>query len=388
MRERAALREAEEANRVKDEFLTTLSHELRTPLSAVYGWVRLLRRDAPSPDSLERGLEVMERNCRAQIEMITDLLDLSRMRRGAERLSLRPVDVADILRAAGEVVQPAAAAKEIHLEIDPTPARVHADPDRLQQVFWNLLSNAVKFTPKRGRVVVTTEQAGADVVVVVEDTGVGIAPEARPSIFEPFRQADSSSTRRYGGLGLGLAIVRQLVELHGGTVRAASEGIGQGATFTVTLPAAAGRAPLAGLAARPEPTPTAALPRLDGITVLVVDDDADTLGLLTDVLKSAGASVTTASSVPEAMNRLAQDTPDVVITDIGMPDDDGFALLRAIRDIHHIRIPVAALTAYGTEQDRRRVMGAGFAEYVVKPADPVDLLRLVARLHETYASDR
>jgi PAS domain S-box-containing protein len=390
-RERAARQEAEEANRIKDEFLTTLSHELRTPLSAVYGWARMLRRGPLNPDSLERGLEVIERNCRAQIEMLTDLLDLSRMRRGSERLSLRPVDLADVVRAATEVVQPAAAAKEVALDLQMTSARVNGDPDRLQQVFWNLLSNAVKFTPKGGRVAVRIGREESDVSVVVQDTGVGISAEALPSVFEAFRQVDSSFTRRYGGLGLGLAIVRQLVELHGGTVRAESKGIGQGATFTVTLPGesaapspavfAPGRAAQAALSA-------GGPPRLDGITVLVVDDDADTRGLLSHVLQDAGAAVTVAASVAEAMSRLAQDTPDVVITDIGMPDDDGFALLQAIRAIKRTLVPVAALTAYGTDPDRRRIMSAGFDEYVVKPVDPVDLLRLVARLHATHAPPR
>jgi signal transduction histidine kinase/ActR/RegA family two-component response regulator len=380
--------DAETANRTKDEFLAVVSHELRTPLTPILAWTRMLRGEQLDQDQTQRALDTIERNVKAQAQLIGDLLDVSRIISGKLRLDVRAVDVAPVVEAAIESVRPTAEVKGIRLQtvVDPRAGLVSGDPDRLQQVFWNLLSNAIKFTPKDGRVQVELRRVNSQLQVAVSDTGKGISTEFLPYVFDRFRQADSSSTRSHGGLGLGLAIVRHLVELHGGQVRAESAGTGQGATFTVELPlAAVQRAPTP---ERVHPTadtgmPFTPSPALTGLHLLVVDDDLDTLQILDAVLSRCGAEVRTAPSAADALDIMQGWHPDLLISDLGMPDEDGYTLLRKVRAMsaeHGGSIPALALTAYARVEDRVRALAAGFQMHVAKPIEPAELIAVVANL--------
>jgi len=386
-REQAARAEAEAANRAKDEFLTVLSHELRTPLNAVYGWARMLRSRQLDEAASARALEAIDRNANAQVQLVDDLLDVSRVITGKMRLDVRPVDLPAVVDAALDAVRPAAEAKGIRLQsvLDPRSGPMTGDPNRLQQVVWNLLMNAVKFTAKGGQVQVHLQRVASHVEIVVSDTGRGIAPDLLPFVFDRFRQQDSSSTRASTGLGLGLALVKHFVELHGGSVAAQSPGEGQGATFTVKLPVT-----IAEIAA-PSITrahPTAASMerpelgvRLDGLRVLVVDDDADALDLASAILIEAGAAVRVCSSAPEALEMLRQWAPDVLVADIEMPEEDGYSLIRKVRALDAERggrTPAVALSAYGRTQDRMRSLTAGYNMHVPKPVDPGELTTIIA----------
>jgi PAS domain S-box-containing protein len=386
-RAQTARSEAEAANRAKDEFLTVLSHELRTPLNAVYGWARMLREHQLDEAASARALEAIDRNANAQVQLIDDLLDVSRVITGKMRLDVRPVDLPAVVDAALDAVRPAAAAKEIRLQsvLDPRTGPLTGDPNRLQQVVWNLLMNAVKFTPKGGRVQVHLQRVNSHVEIVVSDTGRGIVPDVLPFVFDRFRQGDSSPTRAHSGLGLGLALVKHLVELHGGSVAAHSAGEGQGATFTVKLPltiADIGAAPVT----RTHPTaasmnlPRAAI-RLDGVRVLMVDDDPDALDLGSTILAGAGADVRTCLSAAAALEMLRQWPPDVLVSDIEMPDEDGYSLIRKVRawDAERgRRTPAVAVTAYGRPEDRMRSLTAGYNMHVPKPVDPAELTTIIA----------
>ena len=388
-REQQARAAAEAANRAKDEFLAVLSHELRTPLNAVYGWARVLQAGQVHGEAAERALATIVRNADAQVQLIDDLLDVSRVVSGKMRLDVRAVDPRAVIEAAVDAVQPAAAAKAIRLQtvLDPRAGPITGDPARLQQVVWNLVMNAVKFTPKGGRVQVHLQRVNSHVEIVVSDTGQGIAPDILPVIFDPFIQADSSSTRGHGGLGIGLALVRHLVELHGGSVAAQSPGEGGGATFIVTLPV-----PIAEIAGGPAPrlhptvaeieAPSPGL-RLDGLRVLVVDDDLDSLELASSILIGAGAEVRACLSAPDALAMLQEWRPDVLVSDIEMPGEDGHALIRKVRALdreHGGETPAVALTAYGRTQDRMRSLTAGYTMHVPKPVDPGEFTTIVGSL--------
>mgnify|MGYP006195960385 FL=1 len=376
-----------DANRLKDEFLATLSHELRTPLNAVLGWTRVLRTAGMAPGSHERALESIERNARAQARLIEDLLEVSRIVTGKLRLQVRPADLAAIVDAAMEVTQPAAAAKRIAVRtaIEARPAMTSGDPDRLQQVVWNLLSNAVKFTPPGGTVRVGLRR-DRGFVLTVSDSGIGIEPAFLPHMFEPFRQADGSASREQGGLGLGLAIVRQIVELHGGTVTAASAGPGGGAAFEVRLPS---ELPGAAYTASIDTTPRALPPPvvdpslLRGVRVLIVDDEEDARDLLRASLESYGATVVPAGSAAEAMAAFEERLPDAIVSDIGMPGEDGYALIRQVRrrppDSGGL-VPAVALTAYASPGDRLAALAAGYQAHVAKPYEPGEIAQLIDRL--------
>jgi signal transduction histidine kinase len=375
--------EARDANRAKDEFLATLSHELRTPLTAMLGWVRMLQSGTLDAATSARALQVIDRNTKLQAQLIDDLLDVSRIVTGKLSLELKAVDVGAVVEAALDAVAPGALAKSVALErrIDPAAGPAWADPHRLQQVVWNLLSNAIKFTDAEGRVTVTVDREDPHVVVRVADTGQGIAPEFLPFMFDRFRQADSTTTRAHGGLGLGLAIVHHLVTLHRGTVTAASDGMNSGATFTVCIP-------LAPLRSAVRATPGAAtgverLPPLAGVRVLVVDDDADARELITAVLGQSGAEVVTAASTEEALDALPRTRPHVLVSDLSMPGDDGYALLERVRALgldREGRVPAVALTAFARAEDRARALAVGYAVHVPKPVEPAELVEVVARL--------
>jgi len=380
-------REAEIASRAKDEFLATLSHELRTPLNAIVGWTSMLRSGRLDPPTVQRALDALDRNIRAQVQLIDDLLDVSRIISGKLRLDIGAVDLGAVVEAAVDATRPAATAKDISIavHVDPLAGPVPGDADRLQQVVWNLLSNAIKFTPNGGRVLVQVEALEARIRLRVTDTGKGIAPEFLPFIFERFRQAESPTTRAHGGLGLGLAIVRHLVDLHGGTVGAESAGEGRGSTFTVELPVrgageriedAAWPARSAGVAA------TSAPAALEGLRVLVVDDDADARDLLSTILTQRGAVATSTASAAEALAAWERGAYDVLLSDIGLPGEDGYALIRAIRarEGQDRRIPAVALTAYARTEDRRLALQAGFQMHVAKPVQPAELIAIVAHL--------
>jgi PAS domain S-box-containing protein len=385
--EQIARAEADAANRTKDEFLAVLSHELRTPLNAVYGWARMLRTGQLREAKKARALEVIERNANAQVQLIDDLLDVSRIITGKMRLTVQPVDLRAVVEAALDTVRPAAEAKGIRVQsvLDPRAAPITGDPDRLQQVVWNLIMNAVKFTPRGGRIQAHLQRVNSHVEIVVSDTGQGIAPEILPFVFDRFRQADSSSTRTYTGLGLGLALVKHLVELHGGTVMAHSAGAGQGATFIVKLPLSIAEIP-GGPVPRVHPTATSTVfkpsaTRLDGLRVLVVDDDPDALELALAILGSAGAAVTTCRSAPEALELFHQERPDVLVSDIEMPEEDGYSLIRKIRALDAAqggKTPAVALTAYGRTEDRVRTLTSGYTMHVPKPVDPGELTAIIA----------
>jgi PAS domain S-box-containing protein len=386
--EKAARAEAERANRLKDDFLATVSHELRTPLTAVLGWVQMLRSgQIATEERRERALETIERNARAQSQLIEDLLDVSRIMSGKLQLEVEPVAVASIVEAAIESARPAAAAKEIQVDADlDHQAQIVGDPGRIQQVVWNLLSNAVKFTPKGGNVKLTLRRNGAFVEAEVTDSGQGIAPTFLPHVFEPFRQAEGTSTRNHGGLGLGLSIVKYLVELHGGTITASSDGAGLGATFAARFPVAHVRPDVAANASRRGDVVTSAdldcPPELVGLRVLVVDDEPDMRELLCAILERCGVHVETAGSAAAAMAALEKGRPDVLLSDIGMPDEDGYSLLRRVRELPDAlgRTPAIALTAYARSEDRTRALVAGFKAHVPKPIDPRELVAVLVSI--------
>jgi CheY-like chemotaxis protein len=364
---------------MKDEFLATLSHELRTPLNAILGWSQLLGRGGGDANTLEEGLAVIERNTRAQAQLIDDLLDMSRIISGKIRLDTRSINPAGVIHAAVETVTPAALAKGIgvQLVLDDEAGPILGDASRLQQVVWNLLSNAIKFTPRGGRVTVTLARVASAVEIAVTDTGQGISAEFLPHVFERFRQADASSTRRHGGLGLGLAIAKQIVELHGGTIHVDSPGEGHGSTFRIDLPLASvaekRRAEPDG-SGTPEALEPHATPRegneLAGLKVLVVDDEPDALRLVRKLLEACGAEVLGAGSAAEALPLVESRRPDVLISDVGMPDVDGYELLRQVRALGAEkggRVPAIALTAFARSEDRTRALLAGFLVHVSKP---------------------
>jgi PAS domain S-box-containing protein len=389
-----AKRAAEEATRAKDEFLAVVSHELRTPLTAVLGWARMLQMGKLDAQQTVRALDAIERNAESQNQLIGDLLDFSRIISGRLRLDVGRVDLVSVVEAAMDVVSPAADAKGIRLEpvLDTQAGPVSGDAERLQQVMWNLLSNAVKFTPKGGRVQVRLARVNSSVEVAVSDTGEGISAEFLPYVFERFRQADGATTRRQSGLGLGMAITRHLVELHGGTIRAESPGEGQGATFILRLPVMivhrSGRADEADVAARRRhaaeaQAPPAADARLDGLRVLVVDDEPDARELLSTVLAQSGAEVTVASGAAEALDKLRIVKPDLLLSDIEMADEDGYSLIRRVRALEDAaarRVPAIALTAHARPADRLRALSEGFQMHIPKPVEPVELVLAVANL--------
>lgn len=391
LREQHARQIAEGANKIKDEFLATISHELRTPLNAILGWTSLLRSGL-SPEASERAIETVERNARAQAQLIDDLLDISRIISGKLRLDVTNVELERLIHSALETVRPAADAKNVRLQvlIDPNAGPVSGDAGRLQQVFWNLLGNAVKFTPKGGRVQIKLERVNSHVEISVSDTGNGIAPEFLPYVFDRFRQADQATTRTQGGLGLGLSIVRQIVEMHGGTIRVESEGEGKGSTFFILLPR---------LAAFPRHRDTEQVrehpkvsdefvsidcaPELDGLRVLIVDDEADARDLLQEVLEMCGSEVVTSDTAAEALTEIRGGKFDVLISDIGMPGEDGYSLIEKVRsltDAEGGRTPAIALTAYARVEDRIRALKAGFQAHLPKPVEPVELAAVVASL--------
>ncbi len=380
--------EAQAANRSKDMFLATLSHELRTPLSAIVGWVSILRAEKCNEEDLAEGLEVIERNTAAQLRLIEDVLDVSRIVSGKLRLEIRQCDLVKVITAAVEVVQSTADAKgvSIAMDLDSSASPVTCDPSRIQQVIWNLLSNAVKFTPKGGMVSVSLERVRSSARIKVTDTGRGIEPEFLPFIFERFRQADSSTRRKYGGLGLGLSIAKQLTELHGGTITVESAGWGRGATFSVELPVRAVNLP----EDDDEDVPAGIHPvlsdlpevRLDGLRVLIVDDEADARRAVSKVLQAAGAIVTVASSAEDAMFIMSKHQTEVLVSDIAMPDEDGYDLIRRVRAAGHTArdLPAIALTAFAHKEDRLRALLSGFQVHVPKPVDPHDLIAVIGSL--------
>jgi signal transduction histidine kinase/CheY-like chemotaxis protein len=394
-REQAARADAEAANRVKDEFLSTLSHELRTPLTSIIGWTNLMRAGKVRGEVQAQALETIERNAHIQSRLIDDLLDLSRIISGKLLLETREVELASVVSNAIEVVRPAANAKGIRLayECEPGANTIAGDSARLQQVAWNLLSNAVKFTPDGGEVRVRLARDGARVRLTVGDTGKGIPAEFLPHVFDRFRQADSATTRAYGGLGLGLAIVRHLAELHGGAVQAESEGEGRGSTFSVTFPLAqaASACGPAGPAAEASGQGAARAEGLAGVRVLVVDDEQDTRGLITTVITQSGAEVASCASAGEALEKLKTWRPHILMSDIGMPGEDGYALIRQVRALpaeRGGRTPAAALTAYARDEDRTRALAAGYQLHIAKPFSPADLLAAVADLQTQVAGRR
>jgi CheY-like chemotaxis protein/nitrogen-specific signal transduction histidine kinase len=390
--ERAARSEAERASRMKEEFLATVSHELRTPLTAIVAWSDILRDDPGDAVALSRGIDVIGKASLVQMQMIEDLLDMSRIVSGKVRLDMRRMEIAPAIQAAIETVRPAAAAKGVAIPVrfDRWGFPVRGDPDRLQQVFGNLLGNAVKFTPSGGRVVVALRQGGSRVEVSVIDTGDGIAADFLPFVFDRFRQADGSGARKHGGLGLGLAIVRQLVELHGGAVAVTSPGAGRGSKFTVSLPLAeAGAGPEPRGAATRVVAAGAVAPASDGridlagVRVLAVDDEPYAREIIQRVLEACHATVTTAATAAEALRRLVAERPDLLISDISMPGGDGYALIKQVRALAPERggnTPALALTAFARAEDRKKAALAGFHLHVAKPVRPAELITKVASL--------
>ncbi len=388
--EKLARNEAERANRLKDEFLATISHELRNPLNAIMGWAHMMRLGKLTPANVERAVETIYRNAKSQSQLVADLLDVSRIISGKLRLDVRTVDLLYIVNAAIDSIRPAAEAKSIRLQtiLDPSAGPISGDADRLQQIVWNLLTNAVKFTPKGGRIQVRVQRVESHVDVVVSDSGIGISKDFLPHVFDRFRQADASTTRIHGGLGLGLSIVHQLVDLHGGSVSVQSDGEGKGATFTISLP-------FVGVISNQQETESGqavqgeeiinldGLPSLEGLKVLVVDDEPDTRELIREVLKECGSEVITSGSVEEALVALEEHKPDILISDLGMPDEDGYSLISKIRALPSERgghIPAAALTAYARAEDRMRVLRSGFQFHLPKPVDSAELVTVVASL--------
>jgi PAS domain S-box-containing protein len=382
--------EAERANRLKDEFLATMSHELRTPLNSIFGWVRMVRTGMLDEAGGKRALESIEHSARAQVRLIDDLLDVSRIIMGKMRLEIGAVDLPTVVQAAADALAPTAELKGVRIEkiLDPRAKTLSGDSDRLQQIIWNLISNSIKFTPKGGRVQVRLERVNSHVELTVSDTGEGIDPEFLPYVFDRFRQQESSTARRRGGLGLGLAIVRHLVELHGGVIHAYSPGKDQGATFTVRLPLQIinhppripeTSAPMVAVGGAGGGRPVS----LDGANVLVVDDEVDARLLITNILKSYGARVTAVTSAAEAIKRLTQAREDLLVGDIEMPGEDGYALIKQIRalpDLDAQRIPAVALTAHARSEDRTRALTAGYDAHVAKPFEPIELVMVISRL--------
>jgi len=383
--ERAARSEAERAAQIKDEFLSTLSHELRTPLNAIVGWVSVLKQDQ-THDTMVKAVDVIDRNSRRQSQMIDDLLDVSRIVSGKLRLDIQRVDLGAVIEEAIASAQPGADAKGIHLvRLLGTPAIVHGDPVRLQQVVWNLVSNAIKFSTRGGTVQVTLGRSGSHAQMQVSDTGQGIAPELLPYIFQRFRQGDSSATRRHGGLGLGLAIVENLVEMHGGSVDAVSDGVGHGAQFTVRLPLALASARWLEVEVHDSSAPMGEL--LRGVVAMVIDDEPDARDLVQRLLEDAGASVSAWNSAEEALQSIKDGfLPDVIVSDVGMPNQDGYDFISRVRQMSGpaSAVPAAALTALARVQDRRRALLAGYQTHLAKPVDPAELVATVASLaHRT-----
>lgn len=393
IREQTARQEAEAANRMKDEFLAVLSHELRTPLTSMLGWSKILRSKKLDEKATSRALEAIERNAISQMQLIEDILDVSRIIRGQLRLNVSAVNLLTVTEAALEAVRPLAEPKDIKLNtvLDASVGSVYGDPARLQQIVWNLLTNAIKFTPKGGRVEVSLsvvcgeeQQTHKYAQIQVIDTGIGISSEFLPKVFERFRQADSTTTRSHNGLGLGLAIVRHLVELHKGTIFAESLGTGEGATFTVRLPLLQdNRASRASREATGEISSSVASTPLAGLRVLVVDDEADTRNFLSFMFEEYGAVATAVASVDEALAVLEQAKPDILISDIGMSEQNGYTLIRKLRSLEPEKggcIPAIALTAYTREEDRLEALSAGFQQHLSKPIDPTKLIAMVANI--------
>jgi PAS domain S-box-containing protein len=388
LRERSARAEAEQAIRLKDEFLATVSHELRTPLNAMMGWARMLRSGRLDAESREHALEVIERNAWAQKQIIEDILDVSRVITGKLQLNLAPVDLTSVIDAALAAVRLALEAKEIQIkkEMDPRVRFVAGDSNRLQQVIWNLLSNAAKFTPVGGRIELYLKQTNNNIQIVVSDTGPGIDPDFLPCVFERFRQADGSTTRTHGGLGLGLAIVRHLVEQHGGSIKAENRKEGQGAVLTVSLPLPSGELRIedvpGAFASEAETSPET--PDLTGVRILIVDDEADVLDLIAMDLAACGAKVTAVAKAAEVIQALEQSEFDLLISDIGMPDHDGYELIRRVRASETAsqsrKVPAVALTAYDRVQDRLCALIAGYDTHVAKPLESGELVTVVASL--------
>jgi len=387
--ERAARSEAERLGQMKDEFLATLSHELRTPLHAIQGWATLLRQRRARPEDYDRGLETIERNVRVQIQIVNDLLDMSRIISGKIHLEVQPIYLHEVVNNAIEAVRHSAESKSIRIQplLDSRIGLVRGDSNRLQQVLWNLLSNAIKFTPKEGRIQVVLERVNSHAEICVEDTGIGIRPEFLPHVFDRFRQADPSTTRHHGGLGLGLSIVKNLVELHGGTVRVKSPGENQGSTFIVALPISYVRAD-----ERSRGTPQTLsedqlasldLPRLDHVRVLIVDDEGDGRELIARILQDQGVHPVCASTAAEALKILERESFDLLLSDIGMPDMDGFELIRRVRHLDNSRrraLPAIAITAYARAEDRQRSLLAGFHMHLSKPIEASELIASIAGL--------
>jgi len=388
VREQAARAEAEQANRTKDEFLATLSHELRTPLSAILGWSHLVRSGKLDESQMSRALETIERNARSQSQLIDDLLDVSRIITGKLQIEVRPVDLNAVIEAAIDAVRPTFEAKTIQFEsaIEAEAGFVAGDPNRLQQIFWNLFSNAVKFTPEQGKVRVEATRTPTGIRISVSDSGVGITPEFLPYIFDRFRQADGSTTRVHGGLGLGLSIVKHLVQLHQGNVEVQSEGKNRGACFTITLPLTSTASAIAPEnAAKTEPgsngLPASYAKALTGLRILVVDDEVDSRDLVSAILTRCGSVVNCCESTAEALKAIRDWKPDLLVSDIGMPNEDGYALIEKVRNMKSKRArqtPAVALTAYVTNEDRERALAAGFQLHVSKPIEPANLVMLIA----------
>ena len=391
--EKTARAEAEAANRAKDEFLAIVSHELRTPLNAILGWAQILRTTQTNKESSTRGLEIIENNAKAQAKLIEDVLDASRIITGKLRLDVRPIDLGPIIKSAVETARPAAAAKSIHIEtaLEPWGGLVSGDPNRLRQIIWNLIFNAIKFTPNSGKVEVRLQRIDSQVQVTVKDTGQGISADFLPHVFDRFRQADSSRARTHGGLGLGLAIVRHLVELHGGTVHADSDGEGRGSTFTVNLPVMAVRSGetsgtqdasrITEAGAPGSANSPASQPALNNLRVLVVDNESDAREILNITLTQCGARVMTATSTREALEILEEWEPDVLVSDIGMPGEDGYSLISKVRALGPERggnVPAVAVTGYAGSEERMRLLSAGYQVHVTKPVEMEELIIAIA----------
>lgn len=391
-RETAARELAEETNRLKDDFLANVSHELRTPLSAILGWAKMIGSGKLDAEGHDRAVETIIRNANSQAQLIEDLLDISRIISGKMRLDARPVELPPLIEAVVESMRLAAEARSIRVQtfIDPKAGMITGDGERLQQIFWNLLSNAVKFTPNKGKVQVRLERINSHLEFTVSDTGQGIAPEFLPYVFERFRQADGSTTRTSSGLGLGLAIVQHLVELHGGSIQVESEGEGKGATFRVILPLRIVNSAAGEDADKVHPAvggniPLDMLPRLEGVRVVAVDDEEDSRLLLQELLEQSGAEVTVCASASEALETMQTLRPHVLISDLGMPGEDGYSLIRwvrILRDEQGGQIPAIALTAYARVEDRVKALASGFQVFITKPIEPAELVAAVGSLAE------
>ncbi|HYX28079.1 MAG TPA: ATP-binding protein, partial [Pyrinomonadaceae bacterium] len=382
--ERAARERAEAASRAKDEFVAMISHEIRSPLNAILGWSQMLRQGTLDKTATTNALESIERNARAQAQLVSDLLDISRVITGKLRINARPVDITASLESALESIRPAAEAKQIKIEVEREPYAtvVTGDTDRLQQVFWNLLSNAVKFTPRGGHIKVAISRTDSQLEIVVSDSGAGISPEFLPYIFDRFTQADTTTARKHSGLGLGLAIVRHIVELHGGTVNAESAGAGKGATFRVTLPVRALRSREVSEPLQVPVNKFADEIALDRVRVMVIDDEAETRDLLRVMLASHGAEVETYASGAEALAQIGEWQPNIIVSDIGMPGQDGYTFIKKVRALGNraTDIPAIALTAYARSDDRLRALAAGFQMHVPKPVEASELVMVIASL--------